>query len=142
MGPFCLSRLLEFKSLQLFIQLIGSWANDARYHPNKSSKCGVYVSFCLSYRRTIPSCYTRRSNPPSHGSAFAGFRSVIGTMWELYDPDGPSLAREVYAYLLESDEGEVRYKRSVAALRNAVLKLKAQSGVQTERWVNMVHIGA
>ncbi|EJC97821.1 uncharacterized protein FOMMEDRAFT_162156 [Fomitiporia mediterranea MF3/22] len=73
---------------------------------------------------------------------FCGFRSVIGTMWELYDPDGPPLARGVYKYLAESEENEGRYKRAAAGLRGAVVALKAKEGIRTERWVNMIHIGA
>ncbi|EJD03441.1 TPR-like protein [Fomitiporia mediterranea MF3/22] len=73
---------------------------------------------------------------------FCGFRSVIGTMWEMYDPDGPVLAREVYSYMGDYEDGEVIHKRSVAALRQAVLALRGRDGVTTERWVNLVHIGA
>ncbi|EJC99058.1 TPR-like protein [Fomitiporia mediterranea MF3/22] len=73
---------------------------------------------------------------------FCGFRSVIGTMWELYDADGPLLARKVYSYMAEYEDGEVIHKRSAAALRKAILELRRQDGVQTERWVNLVHIGA
>ncbi|EJC98895.1 uncharacterized protein FOMMEDRAFT_95233, partial [Fomitiporia mediterranea MF3/22] len=72
---------------------------------------------------------------------FCGFRSVIGTMWEMYDPDGPLLARDVYSYMADYEDGEVIHKRSAAALRNAVLALRKED-VQTERWVNLVHIGA
>ncbi|EJC99025.1 uncharacterized protein FOMMEDRAFT_161236 [Fomitiporia mediterranea MF3/22] len=73
---------------------------------------------------------------------FSGFRSVIGTMWEMYDPDGPLLASEVYSYMGKYEDGEVIYKRSAAALRKAVLKLRVEDDVLTERWVNLVHIGA
>ena len=62
--------------------------------------------------------------------------------WELYDPDGPTLAKDVYAHLLQGEEGEEMYKRAAAALRRAVVNLKAEEGIQTERWVNMIHIGA
>ncbi|EJD06920.1 TPR-like protein, partial [Fomitiporia mediterranea MF3/22] len=99
----------------------------------------------------LSACHTAEQHPsPSideniHLAAamqFCGFRSVIGTLWEMYDPDGPLLAKEVYSYMVDHEDGEVRYKRSAAALRNAVLVLRRQDGVQTERWVNLVHIGA
>ncbi|EJD03406.1 uncharacterized protein FOMMEDRAFT_123699 [Fomitiporia mediterranea MF3/22] len=73
---------------------------------------------------------------------FSGFRSVIGTMWELYDEDGPLFARVVYGYMNECEDGEARYKRAATGLRKAALELRAQDGVPTERWVNFVHIGA
>ncbi|PSR70411.1 hypothetical protein PHLCEN_2v13716 [Hermanssonia centrifuga] len=74
---------------------------------------------------------------------FCGFRSVIGTMWELFDVDGPAFAKHIYARLIEKPtKGEARFKRSAGALRAAALALKAQDGIAAEGWVNMVHIGA
>ncbi|EJD06607.1 TPR-like protein [Fomitiporia mediterranea MF3/22] len=73
---------------------------------------------------------------------FSGFRSVIGTMWELYDEDGPLFARVVYEYMNDCNEGELRYKRAAGGLRKAALELKGWEGIPTERWVNFVHIGA
>ncbi|EJD07022.1 TPR-like protein [Fomitiporia mediterranea MF3/22] len=73
---------------------------------------------------------------------FSGFRSVIGSMWELLDDDGPHFARTVYEYINDCDEGEPKYKRAAAGLRKAALELKARDEVATERWVNLVHIGA
>ncbi|EJC98966.1 uncharacterized protein FOMMEDRAFT_95249 [Fomitiporia mediterranea MF3/22] len=73
---------------------------------------------------------------------FSGFRSVIGSMWELLDEDGPFLARNIYEYIWDCGEGEARYKRAAAGLRKAAVELKAQLDVQVERWVNLVHIGA
>ncbi|EJD03367.1 TPR-like protein [Fomitiporia mediterranea MF3/22] len=73
---------------------------------------------------------------------FSGFRSVIGTMWELYDEDGPFFTRVVYEYMNRYEDGEVKHKRAAAGLREAALKLKAKDGIPTERWVNFVHIGA
>lgn len=64
-------------------------------------------------------------------------------MWELFDVDGPSFAKQVYARLIEKPaKGETRYKRSASALRAAALALKEQQGIAAERWVNVVHIGA
>ncbi|EJD06604.1 uncharacterized protein FOMMEDRAFT_151880 [Fomitiporia mediterranea MF3/22] len=73
---------------------------------------------------------------------FSGFRSVIGTMWELYDGDGPAFARVVYEYMNGCKEGELKYKRAAGGLREAAIELKAREGIPTERWVNFVHIGA
>ncbi|EJD07522.1 uncharacterized protein FOMMEDRAFT_164473 [Fomitiporia mediterranea MF3/22] len=73
---------------------------------------------------------------------FSGFRSVIGSMWELLDTDGPAFARTVYEYINDCEEGEAKYKRAAGGLRKASLALKARDGIQAERWVNLVHIGA
>ena len=63
-------------------------------------------------------------------------------MWELLDVDGPFFAKTVYEYMLNCDEGEVKYKRAAAGLRKAALELKERADIQTERWVNLIHIGA
>ena len=84
---------------------------------------------------------------------FCGFRSVVGTMWQLLDRDGPILADAVYLHLMDgTEEGEVRFKRAAAAVREAALHLRrSQKGwsdrgeevdIMTERWVNLIHIGA
>ncbi|EJD00404.1 uncharacterized protein FOMMEDRAFT_159082 [Fomitiporia mediterranea MF3/22] len=72
---------------------------------------------------------------------FSGFRSVIGSMWELLDEDRPLFAKAVYAYMCDCDEGDVRYKRAATGLRKAALDLRAREGLATERWVNLIHIG-
>ncbi|EJC97606.1 TPR-like protein [Fomitiporia mediterranea MF3/22] len=73
---------------------------------------------------------------------FSGFRSVIGSMWELLDVDGPFFARKVYEFMCDCDEGEARYKRAAAGLRKAAVELKGRPDIRTERWVNLIHIGA
>ncbi|EJD07720.1 TPR-like protein [Fomitiporia mediterranea MF3/22] len=73
---------------------------------------------------------------------FSGFGSVIGSMWELLDVDGPFFAKTVYEYMCDCDEDQARYKRAAAGLRKAAIELKERPGIQTERWVNLIHIGA
>lgn len=83
---------------------------------------------------------------------FCGFRSVVGTMWKLLDRDGPYLSGNVYGYLMRDlEEGEFRFKRAAAAVRTASLRLRERGDeepngtridIMTERWVNLVHIGA
>ena len=109
----------------------------------------------------LSACHTAEQTPTSaldealHLAAaiqFCGFRSVVGTMWELLDLDGPYLADKVYAYMMQDlEEGEVRFKRAAAAVRIAALGLREKvnqeihgdgSNKMTERWVNLVHIGA
>ncbi|KAL5480966.1 hypothetical protein ACEPAI_9907 [Sanghuangporus weigelae] len=58
---------------------------------------------------------------------FCGFRNVVGTMWQLLDRDGPILAAAIYRYLVyETKEGEIRFKNSAAAVREAALYLRSR----------------
>ncbi|KAH9025937.1 CHAT domain-containing protein [Lactarius pseudohatsudake] len=74
---------------------------------------------------------------------YCGFRSVVGTMWEMADTDGRDLARGFYKSLFSSQETSVPYyERSAGALRDAARKLRGKRGISLERWVNFVHYGA
>ncbi|KAH9025943.1 CHAT domain-containing protein [Lactarius pseudohatsudake] len=74
---------------------------------------------------------------------YCGFRSVVGTMWEMADTDGRDLARSFYKSLFSSQETSVPYyERSAGALRDAARKLRGKRGISLERWVNFVHYGA
>lgn len=74
---------------------------------------------------------------------FCGFLSVIGTMWELNDTDGPEFTKTVYDRMIEKlGKEEVRCKRAAGALRDAALELRVHKNIATESWVNFVHIGA
>ncbi|KAH9047468.1 CHAT domain-containing protein [Lactarius deliciosus] len=75
---------------------------------------------------------------------YCGFRSVVGTMWEMADTDGRDLAKSFYKSLLSSnqDAGVPYYERSARALRDATQKLRKKRGITLERWVNFVHYGA
>ena len=74
---------------------------------------------------------------------YCGFRSVVGTMWEMADTDGQDLAKNFYKSLFSSQDPSVPYyERSAAALRHATQKLRGKRGITLERWVNFVHYGA
>ncbi|KAF8268575.1 hypothetical protein EI94DRAFT_1700152 [Lactarius quietus] len=74
---------------------------------------------------------------------YCGFRSVVGTMWEMADTDGKDLAKNFYESLFSSQESGVPYyERSAGALRDATKKLREKRGINLERWVNFVHYGA
>jgi len=74
---------------------------------------------------------------------YCGFRSVVGTMWEMADTDGGDLAKSFYKSLFSSEEAGVPYyERSARALRDATRKLREKRGISLERWVNFVHYGA
>ena len=74
---------------------------------------------------------------------YCGFRSVVGTMWEMADVDGRDLAKTFYKTLFsDKDTGAAYYERSAEALRDATQKLREKRGITLERWVNFVHYGA
>ena len=74
---------------------------------------------------------------------YCGFRSVVGTMWEMADVDGQDLAKSFYKSLFSGeDKGVPYYERSAGALRDATQKLREKRGITLERWVNFVHYGA
>ena len=74
---------------------------------------------------------------------YCGFRSVVGTMWEMADVDGRDLAKSFYESLFSGkDTGVPYYERSAGALRDATQKLRQKRGISLERWVNFVHYGA
>ena len=74
---------------------------------------------------------------------YCGFRSVVGTMWEMADTDGRDLAKNFYRSLFSKQDSSVPYyERSAIALRDATQKLRGKRGISLERWVNFVHYGA
>ena len=74
---------------------------------------------------------------------YCGFRSVVGTMWEMADTDGRDLAKSFYKSLFSGQETSVPYyERSAGALRDSIQKLRGKRGITLERWVNFVHYGA
>jgi CHAT domain-containing protein len=74
---------------------------------------------------------------------FCGFRSVVGTMWEMADTDGQGLARDFYSSVFSDTTRGARYhERTAEALRDAVVKLRRKRKTTLERWVNYVHYGA
>ena len=76
---------------------------------------------------------------------YCGFRSVVGTMWEMADVDGPELAGNFYRSVFSNTsrwEGVPYYERTAEALRDAVKVLRRKRKMTLERWVNFVHYGA
>jgi len=74
---------------------------------------------------------------------FCGFKSVVGTMWEMADTDGQGLARDFYSSVFSDTAQGARYhERTAEALRDAVVKLRRKRNTTFERWVNYVHYGA
>ncbi|KAJ7140769.1 CHAT domain-containing protein [Mycena epipterygia] len=76
---------------------------------------------------------------------FAGFRSVVATMWTIQDPDGPDVAEVFYGHLFRNADPTSNppvfpdLNESAEALHLAVAKLKTK--VPLLRWVPFVHYG-
>ncbi|KAI0341882.1 hypothetical protein BDW22DRAFT_1331414 [Trametopsis cervina] len=70
---------------------------------------------------------------------FAGFKSVVGTMWKMSDCDGPRVASHLYGQLFASQEyldpDVVPY-----ALDEAVQAMRTE-GVSSSRWATFIHLG-
>ncbi|KAG8905095.1 hypothetical protein FRB99_000696 [Tulasnella sp. 403] len=65
---------------------------------------------------------------------FAGYKSVVGTLWAMLDADGPVVAKEFYKAFAEG--GCV----PAVALSKAVKELRVRK-VGVGRWMNYVHFG-
>ncbi|KDQ63430.1 hypothetical protein JAAARDRAFT_695220 [Jaapia argillacea MUCL 33604] len=73
------------------------------------------------------------------GLMFAGFQSIIATLWSIHDKDGPIIAHSVYSHLFR--KGNTSDVKNIAqALHLAVLELYSSS-VSFERWVPFIHMG-
>lgn len=74
------------------------------------------------------------------GMLFAGFRSVVGTMWACADRDGPILTEAFYTHMCRNGQDSMNFRDSAEALSIAVRELRRQK-VPLERWINFVHYG-
>ncbi|KAG8905989.1 hypothetical protein FRB99_007846 [Tulasnella sp. 403] len=74
---------------------------------------------------------------------FAGFKSVVGTMWAMADEDGPRLSDEFYRqmWLRAKPLGQrPNCTWAAEALRSAVKEMRRKK-VPLHRWINFVHWG-
>ncbi|EIN05285.1 hypothetical protein PUNSTDRAFT_75048, partial [Punctularia strigosozonata HHB-11173 SS5] len=71
---------------------------------------------------------------------FAGFKSVIATLWSMADADGPEIARSVYQKIFSGNLDHIDPDDIAYALDEAVTKLRT---VQPEplRWAPYIHLG-
>ncbi|KAF8257820.1 CHAT domain-containing protein [Lactarius quietus] len=131
--PFNASLILHEGSRLTLLDIVRSQFPDAEF---------AFLSTCNSADLTEESV----ADEVLHLTAamqYCGFRSVVGTMWEMAETDGRDLARNFYKSLFTSQEGGVPYyQRSAEALRDATQKLRHKRGITLERWVNYVHYGA
>jgi len=71
---------------------------------------------------------------------FAGFRSVVGTLWAMVDDDGPELAEVFYREMVEHESKHMDGRGAAVALREGIKHLR-NKGVPVNRFMRFVHIG-
>ena len=73
------------------------------------------------------------------GMLFAGFASVIGTMWSISDSLAPDVARDVYEQLFRGGQ-RPDYREAARALHEAV-GCARECGASFVDWVPFIHLG-
>ncbi|KAF7976224.1 hypothetical protein HWV62_7244 [Athelia sp. TMB] len=99
----------------------------------------AFLSVChaASGMRTLPG----EAMHLAGGLQFAGFSSVVATMWAINDEDAPLIAHHFYQYLLRDGLDECDPSNAAAALNYAVARLRAEHNVSVERWAPFIHFG-
>jgi hypothetical protein len=75
------------------------------------------------------------------GLQFAGFPSIIATMWGIRDADAPIVANHTYEYLFRNGAEAFNPSDAAAALNRAVLRLREDPNVTVDRWAPFIHFG-
>jgi len=131
--PFEASFHLHGNSDLMLLEIVQSRLPDAEF---------AFLSCCHAAELTEGSVVDEALHLAA-AMQYCGFRSVVGTMWEMADRDGRDLAKSFYAFLFSSPEGGVPYyERTAQALRDATQMMRAKRDITLERWVNFVHYGA
>ena len=141
-----------------------SWVHIAchgiqdRVEPTKSALClhdgnlelstVINQSFPHADFAFLSACYTAAGDEAVAGEAvhlaaglmFAGFRGVIGSMWEIQDKDALVIADKVYSDLFSDAEPDST--KAALALHNAVKFIRQQEEEPTFlSWLPFVHFG-
>jgi len=75
------------------------------------------------------------------GLQFAGFPSVVATMWAVNDEDSPDVAAHTYEYLFRNGLQGFDLSESATALNRAILLLREDHKVTLDRWAPFIHFG-
>ena len=75
------------------------------------------------------------------GVQFAGFPSVIATLWIIHDEDALKVADYTYRYLFCNGLQGLDSSEAARALNYAVIHLREEPGVTLDRWAPFVHFG-
>ncbi|MFI7316821.1 CHAT domain-containing protein [Streptomyces venezuelae] len=103
---------------------------------------GAELAYLSACRTTYTAAADLRDEAIHLTSAFqlAGFRHVVGTLWEADEVIAERIARTFYAALTET--GELDCARSAAALRRATLVQRDKYPRTPSLWAGYVHAGA
>ncbi|EIN05254.1 hypothetical protein PUNSTDRAFT_74990, partial [Punctularia strigosozonata HHB-11173 SS5] len=71
---------------------------------------------------------------------FAGFKSIVATLWSMADADGPEIARSIYQNIFSSESDHIDPDDIAYALDEAITKLRIAQP-EPFRWEPYVHIG-
>jgi CHAT domain-containing protein len=72
---------------------------------------------------------------------FSGFRSVVGTLWEMCDNDAPDVSEYFYRYMFRHGRNRVDLRDSAKALNLAINAIRKRKAMTPNRWIQFVHIG-
>ncbi|KIM86751.1 hypothetical protein PILCRDRAFT_64666, partial [Piloderma croceum F 1598] len=75
------------------------------------------------------------------GLQFAGFPSVIATMWSISDDDAATVVEHTYKYLFRNGLQALDPSEAATALNRAILHLREDPGVTVDRWAPFIHFG-
>jgi DNA-binding MltR family transcriptional regulator len=75
------------------------------------------------------------------GLQFAGFPSVIATLWSIRDDDAPKVADHTYRYLFRNGIQGLEPSEAATALNLAILRLREDPDVTVDRWAPFIHFG-
>jgi CHAT domain-containing protein len=75
------------------------------------------------------------------GLQFAGFLSVIATMWRIHDEDALKVAQHIYQYFFRNGLEGLNPSDAAAALNRAILHLREDPNVTVDRWAPFIHFG-
>ena len=75
------------------------------------------------------------------GFQFAGFPSVIATLWGIQDDDAPKVAAQVYKFFLHNGVEGLDPSDAALALNRAILHLRKDHSVTVDQWAPFVHFG-
>ena len=72
---------------------------------------------------------------------FAGFPSVIATLWSICDLDAPLVTERVYRYLFRNGLAAAKPSEAATALNRAIIALRQDAQITVDRWAPFVHFG-
>jgi len=110
------------------------------------------TSYSASIWNFLSACQTSKGDAKlpeevvhlASGMLAAGYRSVVGTMWSVFDQHGPDLAEYFYEEFLDDTGVGIDGSRAARALHVATKRLQENvsgSAYYFLAWVPYIHIG-